>query len=451
MDVLSISASIAGLVSLADIVFRTTTRYVKQVKESSKEVRALLNELKDFSVLLHSLSLVAYDLETFASTQSAPSHDPNLKVKLVFNCQTILNRIQANLEDAERDMDSSSGIRRIQARLRWPFSASETKEFVQILQHHKSTINLAINADTLEKLKICMSSQEKIGKQLDDIETNVREILDIETKVARNRTTQEVLDFFAKKIDNRSVFDMQKSSRHPLTCIWFTESQVFQDWQNTPGSKLWVSGIPGAGKSVIASVIIAECLQFTASNHVAASRPIALAYFFCSYRDTETHSIINILSSLASHVAKQDEKAFQMLQGYYEDLRSHSHMPGSPSTKRLAKILVQMSALFDQLYIVVDGLDECGDEADIVVQTLSRLSQDSEHITMALLSRNELYIHEHLEQKFVHMEVEAHTEDVQLYVAAELEQRITSRTLRLRDVSLKDEIISQLVRGAQGM
>ncbi len=110
-----------------------------------------------------------------------------------------------------------------------------------------------------------------------------------------------------------------------------------------------------------------------------------------------------------------------------------------------------MSSLFDQLYIIVDGLDECGDDADLVVQTLSLLAQESKLITMALLSRNELYIRECLEEKFVHIEVEAHTEDVELYVAAELEQRITSRKLRLRDVSLKDEIILQLVRGARGM
>ncbi|KAI0405874.1 ankyrin repeat-containing domain protein [Xylaria palmicola] len=451
MDPLTISASIAGLVSLADIVFRTTTRYVKQVKESSREVQTLLSELKDFSVLLHSLSLVAYDLETSVSTQSTQSHDPNLKVKLIFNCQKILKRIQVSLESAERDFNSPLGVRRIQARLRWPFSASETKELVQNIQHHKLTINLAINADTLEKLKVCMSTQEKIGKQLDDIEATVREILDVETKVLLDHTTQEVLDFFARKIDNRSVFDMQKSRRHPLTCVWFTESQVFKEWQSTPGSQLWVTGIPGAGKSVIASVIIAECLQLTVSNDGTTSRPIAIAYFFCSYRDAETCSIINILSSLASHVARQDERAFQVLQGYYEDLRSHSHIPGSPSTKRLAEILVQMSSLFDQLYIIVDGLDECGDEADIVVQTLSRLSQDDDHITMALLSRDELYIREHLEQKFVHMEIEAHTEDVELYVAAELEQRIASKKLRLRDVSLRDEIILQLVKGARGM
>ncbi|KAI0429951.1 hypothetical protein F5Y09DRAFT_331436 [Xylaria sp. FL1042] len=427
MDPLSISAATAGLVSLADLVFRTTTRYVRQVKESSKEVQTVLSELNNFSILLHNLSLVAYDLENATSANNTQSHEPNLKVKLVFDCQQILDRIRTGLEKAEQDFVSTAGIKRVQAHLRWPFSGSETKELVQ-----------TVSADTFDKLRICISTQDKIGSQLDDVQSTVRKILDIETKTTLGRTTQEILDFFARKIDNRSVFDMYKSRSHPLTCLWFTQSQVFQEWQR-------------AGKSVISSVIIAECLQLTGSNHGVGSCQTAVAYFFCSYRDAATQDLLNILCSLTLQVARQDTRAFQILCEYYEDLRSQSHAPGNPSTKLLADILTRMSSLFGQLYIIVDGLDECGDDACLVVEALSCLAQDSNCITMALLSRNELYIREILEETFEHMEVEAHTEDIELYVAVELEQRITSRELRLRDVSLKDEIILQLVRGARGM
>ncbi|KAI0964907.1 hypothetical protein F4678DRAFT_476974 [Xylaria arbuscula] len=408
MDLISISSAIAGLVSLADLVNRA-------------EVRFPLGELKDFSVLLHSLSLVAYDLENTTSVDSSQPHDPNLKVKLVFECQKILKRTRTGLEDIEQDLDSQSKIKRIQARLRWPFSASETKELIQNIQHHKHTINLAINADSLEKLKTCMSLQEKTSKQLNNIQATIREILDIETRIAMVHTKQDVLDFFSKKIDNRSVFDMHKGRRHPLTCLWFLQSEEFQEWQNTPGSKLWVTGIPGTGKSVISSVIIAECLQHTAFNN-----------------DSETQNIVNIVSSLPSHVARQDEQAFQMLQRYYEDLRNRSDVPGNPSTKRLTNILIKMASLFDQLCLIVDGLDECGDDADLVVQTLSCLPQENSCITMALISRNEHHISETLDEKFIPIEIEAHTEDVEIY-------------LRLRNVSIKDDIIAQLVQGARGM
>lgn len=70
MDALSISSGIAGLVALADLVFRAATRYVKSTKGAPKEAVKLLEEIKSLSVLLHDLSLVAYGLETDFTRQT---------------------------------------------------------------------------------------------------------------------------------------------------------------------------------------------------------------------------------------------------------------------------------------------------------------------------------------------------------------------------------------------
>ncbi|KAI0873130.1 hypothetical protein GGS24DRAFT_517948 [Hypoxylon argillaceum] len=453
MDPLSISSGIAGLVALVDLVYRMTTKYVKQVKDSSRSVKSLLTELKDFSILLHSLTLVAYDLEleSGVSTGNTSSHNPNLKIRLVLDCQQILHEIKRCLANIDEDMSSSSAIKRVKARLKWPFSTEETNNLIENLQRHKQTINLAIAADSLEKLRTCISSQEDSTNKLDHIQTTVAEILDIQTRISLDRTTREVLRFFDRDINNASVFDMHKSRRHPLTCLWFTQGQEFGHWRDHPGSSIWITGIPGAGKSIISSAIIAECLQSTAYCHGVTSGTTSLAYFFCSYSDEKTHNIVNILSSLASQIARQDKRAFKMLETYHQDLHKHSQIPAKPSPKRLAEILLHMSTLFHQMYIVVDGLDECGDDVIAVAQALSKLPQDDKCLTLALLSRMDLHIQKWLEESFVHVEVEAHTEDIELYVAAELDERITSGQLRLKDVALKDQIILQLVQGARGM
>lgn len=52
---------------------------------------------------------------------------------------------------------------------------------------------------------------------------------------------------------------------------------------------------------------------------------------------------------------------------------------------------------------------------------------------------------------FHNIEIEAHTEDIQLYVATELEERIASGSLKLGNLSLKDVIMTRLVDGAKGM
>ena len=62
-DPLSISASIAGLVALADLIFRSGTKYAKGCKGAQQEVDSLMREVRDLSVVLHNLELVAFDLE----------------------------------------------------------------------------------------------------------------------------------------------------------------------------------------------------------------------------------------------------------------------------------------------------------------------------------------------------------------------------------------------------
>ena len=63
-DPLSISASIAGLITIADSVFHRTFKYVKAVKEAPKEIAALSPELGILYGILNSLHLIAYQFET---------------------------------------------------------------------------------------------------------------------------------------------------------------------------------------------------------------------------------------------------------------------------------------------------------------------------------------------------------------------------------------------------
>lgn len=113
-----------------------------------------------------------------------------------------------------------------------------------------------------------------------------------------------------------------------------------------------------------------------------------------------------------------------------------------------------MRASLHQVYLVVDGLDECGSAVGTTVKSprsLATKTNDGHHLNMAFLSRDELPIREQLEPYFDCVEIAAHTHDVQLYVVAELEERINNKRLRLRNLELKGQIMSRLVDGAKGM
>jgi hypothetical protein len=439
MDPLSLAASIAGLVTLADLVFRAAVKYHKSVKDAPKEVKALVDEVKDLFLLLHKLSLVEYEL----ATQSDPAAQANAqppKPHHLHQCQQLLRRLQTGLPDFE----SNSGLQKLQKRLKWPFSVSDTKEMLQAIGRHKQTINIALTAQSISKLQISLSRQEESSNAIQEIK---RKVSYIEKKIFLDDKREKILGAFLL-VNPRVEFEVNKSLRHPMTALWLTEGTDFQDWFNVEKSRLWCSGIPGAGKSVIAGAIVDECLQLTQNQPNTA-----LGYFFCTYRNPLTVLPCNILSALCYQLALQHEAAFQILEAYYKELDPSSHLPVPLKTSRLIEVLHDICGVFSRVYLVVDGLDECGDHTDETVRSMLRISlaTANKNINVALLSRDELMIREKLEMHFHWIEIEAHTQDIQLYVASELATLIEERRLRLRDPSLKDEIVAKLVEGAKGM
>ena len=67
-DPLSVSASVAGLITIADIVIRNGYKYITAVKNSDKAVASLVNEVNSLSGTLHSLRNIAEGLELFGKS-----------------------------------------------------------------------------------------------------------------------------------------------------------------------------------------------------------------------------------------------------------------------------------------------------------------------------------------------------------------------------------------------
>ncbi|KAJ4160164.1 hypothetical protein NW754_003288 [Fusarium falciforme] len=418
------AASIAGLVSLADLVFRYSLKYVKSSKGARKEVEDISRESSDAT--------------------EAPS---TATLHVLYRCEELLTRLRGRLDDAKSDIGSDSRFESLRGSLKWPFSSTETKEILQGLERQKQTMNHAMAADSWIRLTSLLSQQSNMMSRINEVQATAKKILDIETKIVLGRKRKEVLEFFTKT-NPYSEFNTNRELRQGLTGLWLTRGPEFEEWYTTRGSKIWCSGIPGAGKSVLAAAMVDECLQRNAPNPGTA-----LAYFFCTYRDEITQEPISILSSLCSQIARQDENAFEILREYHDELTSERQLQVGPSTKKLIKILRRMCSSFDRVYLIVDGLDECAEQVEECVGSLAALlpSPEDETLNLALLSRDEFPIQEILRDQFQNVKIEAHTEDIDRYVTRELDQRIALRKLRLKDLALKDKIRARLVNGASGM
>ncbi|KAM0306796.1 hypothetical protein ACHAPM_001369 [Fusarium culmorum] len=305
-DPLSLAASIAGLISLADVTFKYTYKFVRAAKDAKTDVSALADEINNLGSVLRVLEALASDI------------------------------------------------------------------LLDELSRHKETINMALAADSMQKLQISLTKMDKLGESISKVEKIVKRI-EINTLVDLNAQKQQVLNYFMKA-DPQDNLATSIKLRHSMTGLWLTESTDFVRWIDTPGSKLWLTGIPGAGKTVLAGSVIQEALSRSYANH-----NIAVAFFFCDYKDPKTWEAANILGAIANQLARQRKESFEILNLYYDDLHPPDHFITIPDQDEVRARISQMSHLFDQTIIIIDGLDECGDHTDDVVDTLMQMTEDSEN------------------------------------------------------------------------
>lgn len=438
-DPLSIAGSIAGLISLTDTAFRLVFKYARSVANAEQEVKLLADELQALAGVLQSLRLLASGLE-------AEGHlfDPTIRAHHLGSLSDILNRLQERAKKAHDKFENGSKTQKRLQQLKWPFSTGDTKGLLENLVRHKTTISLALSADSLRKLQVCLTKQEEQRQTLSSIENIVRKI-EINTQITLNDHKKRVLDFFMK-VSPQPNLEISVKLREPMTGLWLTGSPSFTTWMETPGSKLWLSGIPGAGKTVLAGAVIQDAIERSDSHS-----EVGIAFFFCDYKNESTWNIVNILGAIASQISQQNDDAFNDLKNYYDQLHPAGRLGKSPDTEDLRDKITEMSKYFKQTIVIVDGLDECGDDSDIVSETLSELANYTTNMSMALFSRREVNIQGWLQEDFEHIEIAAKSNDVRLYVAAEMEKRIQNRRLRISNMELKDEIMNKLVDGAKGM
>ncbi len=435
-DPLSVAASIAGVIALVDLVFSRLVKYAKSASNAATEAKAWVAEVNIVGGLLSNLSRLARALED-------EPFDPALRMHHIDGCHRVLNDMHNLLKRAEKDLESSTQFTALQRKLKWPLSVDRIRELMADLSRHKASIELALSADSMNGILRCLGLGNNIQASTSEILAEVRDTKRITARIQLDGERRRVLDFFLK-VNPQDRYETSLSLRHPRTGLWLLRLAAFQTWIDAVGSKLWLTGIPGAGKTVLAGSVIEAALA-------KGTESVAIAFFFCDYKDEKTHLPINILGALASQLAMQKDTAYSTLVKYYQELHPARQLARNPTADGLRASLSEMLLQFDRTYVIADGLDECGGHVDEVVAAIAPWAADEDRLSIALLSRNEANIRGYLKAGYENVEIAAHTEDVVEYATAQIEERIRTGRLRLHDPQLKEEVVKRLTEGAGGM
>ncbi|KAK4221973.1 ankyrin repeat-containing domain protein [Podospora fimiseda] len=443
LEIIGVAASIGALVEIADRAYKVVFKYMPAVKNARKDVQRLITEIRNLCGVLHSLKIFAASLED----DDLLGPDPKaFRMQHVESCYHTLSKIRSDLEKVEADMHSKNKLRGFQRSLRWPFSEEETTKLLDRVNADKQTMNLAMTVDSTSALLRKLSRyHHDVDRQMAEIKSDVRKTLEITRRVDINSKRRGVLDFFNRSEAQASeFFETSVASRFPLTGLWLIQGDKLRNWLTTSRSSLWLAGIPGAGKTVLAGAIIEEALSLCNPGYAAA-------FFFCDSSKGTAASLTDLLGVLAVQIARQHEDAFEILEQYHAELNPEQGMNRAATVKGISVALVDMINCLDRVYLVVDGLDEYGSEATEIITALTEIWESTETCSIALLSRDEAHIREQLEDDFEYVHVKAHKEDIEPYVIAKIQERFGDKKKRKISEATKEAITKALVERSFGM
>ncbi len=317
MDPLSILASVTAI---ATATFQVVS-FLGGMKEGGNDRLRLTTEVNSLWMVL---KLLEGQLEPTNSHEEAWLEG----VRSLQVSNGAFDQIRGAMQRLNVKLKPQTGHRKALQTLRWPLTdKKDVEEIVSQIERLKSSVSLVLNHASLA-----------VGTKVNDALVNqkVKAVIDWLTP----------LNFLARQ--ESIIRDRSKG-----TGAWFLESKTFDRWRSGDDLVMWCPGIPGAGKTFLASIVIEKLRELYQGQNVA------VFMLYCNYNDPETHSVQPLIASLLKqHIQRQsvvDKKLGELHEAHYKK-------ETRPTLEELKNLLGNAISQYDKTFIVLDALDEMPDE-----------------------------------------------------------------------------------------
>ncbi|KAI1192144.1 hypothetical protein F5B17DRAFT_437029 [Nemania serpens] len=229
--------------------------------------------------------------------------------------------------------------------------------------------------------------------------------------------------------------------REPGTGKWLLHSKEYKNWVVKPRETLFCPGIPGAGKTVLASVVVNDL-----ETRFYYNADIAVCYIYCNYKRKDEQTVENLLSSLLKQLAQNQPFIPQSLKELYD-----RHTKGTkPSYDEISNALESVALQSLRVYIIVDALDECQDLGGCRTKFLSaifKLQGRSNRVNILATSRKIPEIMDRFRDCPM-INIRATKDDTRRYLRSRLPEL---PGFVIDQCSLRDDIITKITEAASGM
>ncbi|KAK6842958.1 hypothetical protein PG987_003818 [Apiospora arundinis] len=330
----------------------------------------------------------------------------------------------------------------------------ETLRLAQLAEAHKSEALAFSIAELSEKQsQIDQDNTSRLNKLQDILQGLDRPISRISAQLGK---IQDELDQESRYKILRAISTIPYATHHKVASQgrlrgsgkWFLDKSVYVAWRESScSSVLWLHGVPGSGKTKLASLVVDDLKP---TEHIA--------YFYCMRNPSEPLRALgqSILASLVRQLASVDPSKpllspivsqYQSALDGYEGFEDQSW-----TVDDCRSVLLDLLDEYPAVTIIIDALDEVdGEGRQELMDILSELLQDSNSLVKVFISsRDSADIALSLEgSPNVYIEAEDNTLDVETFIT----DRLAKAKLlhgKLPD-TLHTEISDTLLSGAKGM
>ncbi|KAJ7844324.1 ankyrin repeat-containing domain protein [Mycena leptocephala] len=226
--------------------------------------------------------------------------------------------------------------------------------------------------------------------------------------------------------------------RTPGTGEWLLNHETFIGWKSGSHKVLACYGMPGAGKTTLAAIVLAHLF------HISEEENIGVGCVYLNHKETETQSPENLLAGFWRQLAGKI-----LPPSVHKLYNRHYQRRTRPSIDDIQEVLSSTILEYSKVYLIVDALDEYPD--DQRGSLLTSLSGLGSKVSIMLTSRPHVKDHEFLFPDMCMLEIRAREDDLRRYLDVEMTKSIRLARNIDKKPELRDEIMEAVVSQSNGM
>ncbi|KAH7025086.1 uncharacterized protein B0I36DRAFT_250575 [Microdochium trichocladiopsis] len=184
------------------------------------------------------------------------------------------------------------------------------------------------------------------------IKEDTTALIESHASAEEEATRRSILDWVEKRVIRFDKIQGDHFNRAQAgTGTWFLESEPFQSWCTGTAKTMYCPGIPGAGKTIIASVVA----NYLSVRFPQADTNVSVIYF--NYKSQGQQGLTRILLSILWQFVYKRKRLDKRIQDFWK-----AHERSEPSADAISALLGNLVQNASRSFIVLDALDEISNE-----------------------------------------------------------------------------------------